>query len=116
MWSVNLLRAAFQRSHNPFRRKRNPAKADTGGVEDGVRDGTSGHGERTFAGAGLGLVPPVDQHRLHNWKRLAEIKDGISLPVKGSYLPLLPGHLFAQRPAHALERTAFHLVAEAVGI
>ena len=62
------------------------------------------------------LVGAVEQHRLDNRHLGAERQNRVRAPVNRRNLLCVPRHLLGERATHALQRGAFELVPEAVGI
>src|SRR5206468_10999971 len=108
---------ALQRFQHTRRREWNLPYARARRVENGVGDGRTYNRDGCLACAHLLLVRTVDQHRLNLGQKIAELVNREYPPVRRTDGPVRgPRYFLMQRPAHALKRSALHLIAQSVGI
>src|ERR1700730_6978878 len=93
-----------------LRCERNLADASAGRVKDRIGNRGCNDCDRKLACSRCLLVGPVDHHDLYLWDVEAQGKGRVGPPIDRSHLLLVPGHLFHERTAHALESASFGLI------
>src|SRR5260370_7657685 len=87
------------------------AQTSAGGIEDGVADGGSDHGNRRLSCSRSFDIGAVDQDAVDGWHLDPERQAVISTPVRRSYLPIIPRPFFPESTTHPLQSTPLTSIA-----
>src|SRR5260370_16644586 len=87
------------------------AEESGGGIEDGVADGGSDHGNRRLSWPRSFDIGAIDQDAVDGWHLDPERQAVISSPVRRSYLAIVPRHFFAESTTQPLQYTTLDLIA-----
>src|SRR5260370_1659984 len=86
------------------------AQTSAGGIEDGVADGGSDHGNRRLSCSRSFDIGAVDQDAVDGWHLDPERQPVISTPLVPSDLAIFPQPFFAYSPTHPLTTPTPHSI------
>src|ERR1700687_5570122 len=96
--------------------ERHLAQTSAGGIEDGVADGGSNHGNRRLSCSHGTAIGAIDQDAFDGWHLDPERQTVICTPVRRSYLAIIPRHLFAESATQPLQYPTLDLIAHTGGV